>query len=89
MERESLRGNNWLSKVWWFYVDGFKAMTVGRTLWAIIALKVIIFFVIIKWIFFPDFLAGKAADDEGKADYVRHELVPPSPQPSSQPQNTP
>lgn len=74
-EREELRGNNWLSKVWWFYIDGFRAMTVGRTLWAIIAIKVIIFFVIIKWIFFPDFLASKADDDEGKAEYVRHELI--------------
>ena len=84
MEQDELRGSNWLSKVWWFYVDGFRAMTVGRTLWAIIAIKVIVFFVIIKWIFFPDFLAGKATDDEGKADYVRQELVPPPP-----PDNTP
>lgn len=74
-DNEKLRGNTWLSKVWWFYIDGFRAMTVGRTLWAIIAIKVIIFFVIIKWIFFPDFLANKADDDAGKADYVRHELI--------------
>lgn len=73
--QENLRGNNRLSKVWWFYVDGFRAMTVGRTLWVIIAIKVIVFFVIIKWIFFPDFLATKADTDEGKADYVRHELI--------------
>ncbi|MBO7609381.1 MAG: DUF4492 domain-containing protein [Muribaculaceae bacterium] len=74
-ETEKLRGDTWLSKVWWFYVDGFRAMTVGRTLWAIIAIKVVLFFLIIKWIFFPDFLAGKADDDAGKADYVRHELI--------------
>ena len=49
-------------------------MTLGRTLWAIIAIKVVVFFVIIKWLFFPDFLAGKADTDEGKADYVRERL---------------
>ena len=63
--------------MFYFYVDGFKAMTLGRTLWAIIAIKVIVFFVIVRFIFFPNFLAGKADTDEGKADYVRHELVNP------------
>ncbi len=74
---DKLRGDNWLQRVFYFYVDGFKAMTLGRTLWAIIAIKVIVFFVIVRFIFFPNFLAGKADTDEGKADYVRHELVNP------------
>lgn len=72
---ESLRGKNWLQRVFYFYVDGFRAMTLGRTLWAIIFIKVIIFFVIVRFIFFPDFLNGKAQTEQGKADYVRHELV--------------
>ena len=29
------------------YVDGFRSMTVGKTLWLIIAIKLFIFFVII------------------------------------------
>lgn len=74
---DKLRGDNWLQRVFYFYVDGFKAMTLGRTLWAIIVIKVIVFFVIVRFIFFPNFLAGKADTDEGKADYVRHELVNP------------
>ena len=74
---DKLRGDNWLQRVFYFYVDGFRAMTLGRTLWAIIAIKVVIFFVIVRFIFFPNFLAGKADTDEGKADYVRHELVNP------------
>ena len=35
------------------YVDGFRSMTVGKTLWLIIAIKLFIFFVIIKILFFP------------------------------------
>lgn len=77
MEKEALRGNNWLQRVFYFYVDGFKAMTLGRTLWAIIFIKVIVFFVIVKFIFFPNFLNSKADTAEGKAEYVRHELVKP------------
>ncbi len=79
-QEEKLRGNNWLQRVWYFYVDGFKAMTLGRTLWLIIAIKVIVFFVILRFIFFPDFLATKASTDEQKAQYVRQQMVstPPS-----------
>ena len=72
---DKLRGDNWPQRVFYFYVDGFRAMTLGRTLWLIIALKVIIFFVIVRFIFFPDFLASKADTDQLKADYVRHELL--------------
>ena len=74
---DTIRGNNWLQRVFYLYVDGFRTMTLGRTLWAIIAIKVIVFFVIVRFVFFPNFLAGKADTDEGKADYVRHELVNP------------
>ena len=76
---DSLRGNNWLQRVFYFYVDGFRAMTLGRTLWAIIFIKVIVFFVIVRFIFFPNFLSSKADTDEGKANYVRQELTRPTP----------
>lgn len=72
---DKLRGSNWLQRVYYFYVDGFRAMTLGRTLWLIIAIKVIVFFVILRLIFFPDFLATKASTDEQKAEYVRQRLV--------------
>jgi hypothetical protein len=57
------------------YVDGFRSMTVGKTLWLIIAIKLFIFFVIIKILFFPDFLASKSDSDDGKAQYVRQQLI--------------
>lgn len=57
------------------YVDGFRSMTLGRTLWLIIGIKLFIFFVIIKILFFPNFLSSKSDTDEGKAQYVREQLV--------------
>lgn len=66
----------WLVRVWRFYRDGFASMTVGRTLWLIIGIKLVVFFVIIKWVFFPNFLAGKSDTEEGKAEYVRSRLTP-------------
>ena len=35
-------------------------MTLGRTLWAIILIKLFIMFAILKVFFFPDLLAGKS-----------------------------
>ena len=57
------------------YVDGFRSMTVGKTLWLIIAIKLFIFFVIIKILFFPNFLSSKSDSDKGKAQYVREQLL--------------
>ena len=74
-DNEMQRRPNWFKRVFNFYRDGFKSMTVGKTLWLIIGIKLFIFFVIIRWIFFPDFLSTKSDDDQGKAQYVREQLV--------------
>ena len=63
------------SRVFHLYYDGFRSMTVGKTLWLIIAIKLVVFFVIIKFIFFPDFLSTKSDTDEGKTEYVREQLT--------------
>ena len=47
------------SRVFHLYYDGFRSMTVGKTLWLIIAIKVFVFFVIIKLLFFPNFMNTK------------------------------
>jgi len=62
------------AKIFNFYANGFRQMTVGRTLWLIILLKLIIMFAILKIFLFPDFLGSKCKTDEDKANYVRSEL---------------
>lgn len=49
-------------------------MTVGKTLWLIIGIKLFIFFVIIKLLFFPNFLSTKCDTDQEKTEYVRQQL---------------
>ena len=46
-----------------FYIDGFREMTLGRTLWAIILIKLFVLFAVLKLFFFPDLLAGKRLQD--------------------------
>ena len=60
-------------KVFRFYVDGFKSMTVGRVLWTVILIKLFVIFVILKLFFFPDVLSQKSGGN--KASYVAGELT--------------
>lgn len=62
-------------KIWLFYYDGFRSMTVGRTLWLIILLKVFIFFVVMKLLFFPNILSRDYDNDADRADAVRTNLL--------------
>ena len=47
-------------RIFYFYRDGFREMTIGRTLWAIILIKLFVMFFILKLFFFPSFLSGKS-----------------------------
>ncbi len=58
-----------------FYVEGFKSMTVGKTLWALIILKLFIMFAILKLFFFPDLLSSNYDNDDDRAQHVRNELI--------------
>ena len=42
-----------LTRIWIFYRDGFREMTLGRTLWTIILIKLFIMFFILKLFFLP------------------------------------
>lgn len=63
------------------YRDGFRSMTVGRTLWLVIAIKVAVIFLIIRLLLMPDRLAEAAPDDEGRARIVRSSLAMPADNP--------
>ena len=56
-------------RIFRFYYDGFREMTLGRTLWAIILIKLFI----LRLLFFPDVLGGKSAEERG--EIVRNELI--------------
>ena len=60
-------------KIFHLYYDGFRNMTIGRTLWAVIIVKLFIIFVILKIFFFPNFLKTNAEGNE--AEYVGHQIV--------------
>ena len=57
-----------------FYVDGFRRMTVGRSLWVLILIKLAVMFLVLKLFFFPDVL-GELSSDEERAEAVRQNLT--------------
>ncbi len=59
-----------------FYRDGFRSMTLGRTLWKVILVKLFVMFGILKLFFFQDFLAINFETDEQRAAHVLNELTP-------------
>ncbi|MDO4496498.1 MAG: DUF4492 domain-containing protein [Bacteroidales bacterium] len=64
--------DNIFLRIWHFYYEGFSSMTLGRTLWAIVLVKLFIMFAILRVFFFQPTLTGT---DYEKAEQVRANLV--------------
>ena len=61
-------------RIYHFYLEGFREMKLGKTLWLIILVKLFILFFILKLFFFPNYL-GKFDEDSAKAEHVSDELT--------------
>jgi len=70
-----MQQTNPFQKIYRFYMDGFRRMTVGRSLWKIICIKLLIMFGVLKLFFFQDFLGTRFHTDEQRANYVLSELT--------------
>jgi len=57
-------------------------MTVGKTLWKIIFVKLFIMFAVLKLFFFPDFLSTQFDTDAQRADHVMEQITMPAQQPN-------
>ena len=67
--------DNILKRIIYFYLDGFKNMTLGKSLWVLIIINLFIMFAILKAFFFPNLLNSLYDNDEDKAQHVRTELL--------------
>ena len=72
-----MKKKNIFLRIFTFYYEGFKSMTVGRTLWAIILIKLFVVFVILKIFFFPNFLKSNFDNDEDRSKHVIEQLTNP------------
>lgn len=69
-----MKKTGFLYKAFDLYYEGFRSMTLGRTLWAVILIKLFIMFVVLKCFFFPNFI--KEHSEEGReADFVSGQVL--------------
>ena len=63
-----------LVQIYQFYLEGFREMKMGKTLWLIILVKLFIMFFILKLFFFPNYL-GQFDSNSEKEEHVSGELI--------------
>ena len=64
-----MQGTGTLKRIFDFYRQGFSNMDIGKTLWMVIIVKLVVIFAIVKLLFMPDVLDQKATDND-KAEYI-------------------
>ncbi len=70
---------NFFSRAWNLYAEGFKNMgPLGKRLWLIIGIKLAIMFLVLKMIFFPNYLKKNFESNEERSRHVIENLTKPS-----------
>ena len=63
-----------MSRIFHLYYDGFRTMTLGKTLWTIILIKLAIIFLVLKLFFFPNYINSNSKNGD-KAGFVSKEIL--------------
>lgn len=73
-ELHKMRKRGFIYRVFDLYYDGFRSMTLGKTLWLVILIKLFIMFFVLKLFFFPNFIKehSKGGDE---AKFVEKEML--------------
>ena len=69
-----MKKSSFFYKVFDLYYEGFKNMTIGKTLWAVIAVKLFIIFIVLKLLFFPNYVKTNAEKGH-EAEFVSQEVI--------------
>ena len=64
-----MQGTGTLKRIFDFYRQGFSNMDIGKTLWMVVIVKLVVIFAIVKLLFMPDVLDQKATDND-KAENI-------------------
>lgn len=66
---------NILNKIYYFYLDGFRSMRLGKTLWLVIIIKLLIMFFILKLFFFRETINTKFSSQADKVEFILDNLT--------------
>ena len=70
----TMKRDSAIQQVFQFYMEGFREMRLGKTLWLIILIKLFIMFFILRLFFFPNYL-GQFDTEAEKEEHVSGELI--------------
>lgn len=66
---------NIFSKIYGLYADGFRNMRLGKTLWLLIIIKLLIMFLILKLFFFRETINTKFDSQADKVEFILDNLT--------------
>lgn len=58
-----------------FYVEGFRGMRLGKTLWLLILIKLVVLFGVIKLLFFPNVMETTYNSDAERSMHLLNHLT--------------
>jgi len=64
-----------IKKIYNFYLDGFRNMKVGKTLWKIIFIKLLVIFLVLNYFIHDKSLKTEYKTDELKTQFVYQNLI--------------
>ena len=69
-----MRRSGFFFRAFDLYYEGFRNMTLGKTLWAVILIKIFVIFVVLKCFFFPNFIK-KHAEEGQESEFVATQVL--------------
>jgi len=64
-----------INKIYYFYMDGFKNMKIGKTLWKIIFIKLAVIFILLNYFIHDKSINTEYKTFESKSDFVYQNLI--------------
>lgn len=69
-----MKKDNPMKRLFRFYREGFATMTIDRTLWLVVIVKLVVIFLVLRLFFLPNTLKNKAAPGH-EADYIEQQIT--------------
>jgi len=64
-----------INKIYYFYLDGFKNMKIGKTLWKIIFIKLAVIFILLNYFIHDKSINTEYKTFDSKSDFVYQNLI--------------
>lgn len=64
-----------INKIYYFYLDGFRNMKIGITLWKIILIKLLVIFIFLNYFIHDKSINTEYNSFKSKSEFVYHNLI--------------